>query len=332
MTAESTGSEADGRAGEAGLAIREVAAATGISPATLRVWERRYGRPVPRRLPSGHRRYSLGQVRWLRRVSEALSLGHAPAEVVTAGPQRLDALLRSSARTDDGASSPESAQAVEAALGHVADLAAGPLASVLEDAARDTHDALTFVHEVLAPLMRAVGRRWADGRIEVRHEHVASAAIAEVLTLERQRLPPPAFGPPLVLATLPDEHHVLGLHMAALVCRDLSVRSTLLGAHTPLADIAAATRETAAPGVLIATSPSSAGVGNDRVLADLRGRLPSATWLWVGGDVGRAGRRGPRGVLFLRDLPELADRLGREIAAGRLPSRPTSVRRPRNLC
>lgn len=41
-----------------GLTIREMAARTGVAPATLRMWEARYGFPLPARLPSGHRRYS----------------------------------------------------------------------------------------------------------------------------------------------------------------------------------------------------------------------------------------------------------------------------------
>lgn len=39
------------------LTIGDLAERTGISPATLRMWEQRHGFPVPRRLESGHRRY-----------------------------------------------------------------------------------------------------------------------------------------------------------------------------------------------------------------------------------------------------------------------------------
>lgn len=40
------------------LSIGEVAARTGVSVPALRMWEARYGFPVPTRLHSGHRRYS----------------------------------------------------------------------------------------------------------------------------------------------------------------------------------------------------------------------------------------------------------------------------------
>jgi DNA-binding transcriptional MerR regulator len=48
--------------------VGEVADATGLSPATLRAWERRYGFPAPERLPGGHRRYPAGQVQLLLEV------------------------------------------------------------------------------------------------------------------------------------------------------------------------------------------------------------------------------------------------------------------------
>ena len=53
----------------AGLTIREMAARTGVAQATLRMWESRYGFPVPHRLPSGHRRYRESQVDLVRQVA-----------------------------------------------------------------------------------------------------------------------------------------------------------------------------------------------------------------------------------------------------------------------
>ena len=55
--------------GEAALSIGDVVAATGVGEATLRAWERRFGFPAPRREPSGHRRYSAGEVERIRSTS-----------------------------------------------------------------------------------------------------------------------------------------------------------------------------------------------------------------------------------------------------------------------
>lgn len=50
------------------LRIRDVAERTGVSEATLRMWESRHGFPSPERLPSGHRRYSEADVELVARV------------------------------------------------------------------------------------------------------------------------------------------------------------------------------------------------------------------------------------------------------------------------
>jgi DICT domain-containing protein len=61
-----------------GLAIKDVAARTGLAAGTIRAWEQRYGFPMPARTPSGYRSYSDADVALLRRVvvfrSEGLSL------------------------------------------------------------------------------------------------------------------------------------------------------------------------------------------------------------------------------------------------------------------
>lgn len=51
-----------------GLSISDLVARTGVSEATLRVWERRHGFPQPDRTSSGRRRYSEEHVEQVRRV------------------------------------------------------------------------------------------------------------------------------------------------------------------------------------------------------------------------------------------------------------------------
>src|SRR3954454_8533986 len=50
------------------LTIGDLAERTGLSPATLRMWESRHGFPVPHRLESGHRRYTEADVEAIRSV------------------------------------------------------------------------------------------------------------------------------------------------------------------------------------------------------------------------------------------------------------------------
>jgi DICT domain-containing protein/predicted DNA-binding transcriptional regulator AlpA len=57
------------------LAIREVAERTGIAAGTIRMWEQRYGFPVPARTASGYRRYSDDDVDSLLKVASFRSMG-----------------------------------------------------------------------------------------------------------------------------------------------------------------------------------------------------------------------------------------------------------------
>jgi len=59
------------------LSIGDVVRATGISEATLRAWERRYGFPQPQREPSGHRRYAAEEVERILRVAAERERGIA---------------------------------------------------------------------------------------------------------------------------------------------------------------------------------------------------------------------------------------------------------------
>ena len=64
------------------LSIAAVERDTGLSKDTLRVWERRYGFPAPRRDAIGERAYTLEQVDKLRIVKRLLDAGHRPGRIV----------------------------------------------------------------------------------------------------------------------------------------------------------------------------------------------------------------------------------------------------------
>ena len=71
--------------GEQGLPIGELVARTGLSEGTLRMWERRHGFPLPRRRPSGHRRYDESDVELIRRVARHRDAGLSlPAAIARA--------------------------------------------------------------------------------------------------------------------------------------------------------------------------------------------------------------------------------------------------------
>jgi MerR family transcriptional regulator, light-induced transcriptional regulator len=70
----------------------------GVSPNTLRSWERRYGFPRPRRSPGGHRQYELAEIESLRvtlaethNVSSAIALARQRGEGPSSGSRLASA-------------------------------------------------------------------------------------------------------------------------------------------------------------------------------------------------------------------------------------------------
>ncbi len=280
------------------VSIGGLSEASGIAPATLRIWERRYARPVPVRLPSGHRRYTQDHVRWAKQVAEALSRGHKPSVVVRATNEELATLL---------------APAVVAAERPYGDLIAlirqhrGDQVIDLLDEECDRIGLRRLVTERVAPLVTAIGRAWANGALQIRHEHEASEHLETLLRRRRADVRPTATRPVVLLTTLPGEAHSLGVQMAACIATLEGAPVRVLGTSTPIEQIVAASKEMRADLVCLSVSLSSGGPDTDRRLAHLLRDLPSRMRLVVGGAGARGVRRGVRGVEYVETLEQLGE-------------------------
>jgi DNA-binding transcriptional MerR regulator len=81
-----------------GIRTNAAAELLGVSPNTLRSWERRFGYPKPRRTRGGHRQYDLGELESLRRallethnISSAIELARQRGEGPSSPSRMLDA-------------------------------------------------------------------------------------------------------------------------------------------------------------------------------------------------------------------------------------------------
>jgi len=294
------------------LSIGALSRATGIPVETLRTWESRYGFPEPARKPSGHRTYDARVVPRLRLIAEALARGHRACETVGASDAGLVALLHASptppaaAAWTAAAGSPPS---LEPLLAAVAALDGDTVRTLLvNEWAR--HGPIAFLDECVAPLVRRVGEAWADGTLEVRHEHFLTERLGDVL--RTLRLPFEARGeerPLVVLATLPGEAHGLGQQMAALVVAAAGCRTLLAGTDVPLEQILALAADVQARAVALSVSSAARGRQTARLVAWLRHRLPRRVHLIVGGDGAPRGVAGVESVDGFAALEQWAARL-----------------------
>lgn len=280
------------------LSIGGLARATGVAIETIRIWERRYGRPAATRLPSGHRRYSADDAAWLRRVAEAVARGVRASGAVTADGASLSRLLE-----PPGAPIPP---VVRDCLEYARDLDRRAIERRLRlDAARRTPR--EFVARVVGPLLTAVGRAWADGELRIRNEHLVSQIVAGELARLLDHARTSRRGARVVFATLPGERHGLGLTMAAVVAAHAGARCLILGADTPIAETAASVRDVSADAVVVSVSLAHGGVDADRDLAELRGLLDEGVRLFAGGAGTRRPRRGGNGIEYVEDFAAFED-------------------------
>jgi methanogenic corrinoid protein MtbC1 len=267
-----------------GYSIRVASRLTGVSSDTLRMWERRYGFPKPGRNGAQVRVYTDADVERLVLISRALKAGFRSGEVIHRGADELRALLVTSARADG--ENDRRTPTVESLLGRlVADDPEG-----LRDGLRRSVALLgpkLFLTDVAAPLIESVGEAWAAGRLAVRHEHLVSEVLSSKLRLLLSAYDDRAAGPTVLLATLSDEQHGLGLEMVALYLALEGVAPRLLGVNTPPDQIAEAAIALSAKVVGVSISEASEIPITEVHLKRVMSALPPDTEVWVGGKQAR---------------------------------------------
>lgn len=216
---------------------------TGLTPALLRAWEKRYGLLEPRRTEGGHRYYSEEDLRVLQHVTRRLEEGARIGEVAALGREEL--LARSSRvpapepqKDPPDAGSPESMPAL--LIGRLLEAAerydSPGLAQILDDAfAR--YSPLFVIRQILEPAARQIGDRWVEGTMTVASEHLFSGHVARRLQRLLDWVPVTHAGPRAICAGFPDETHEVGIlsvayHLALGGCRVL-----YLGPCLPLRDL-----------------------------------------------------------------------------------------------
>lgn len=290
--------------------ISDVERDTGVAKETLRVWERRYDFPQPLRDPFGERVYPTDQVVKLRLVKRLIDLGFRPGKVIGYSPEELQALAEKAADNSKSRNRtpqhPELQVYLDLCKSHQMDALRRKLSQALL-----VMGLKSFVIDLVTPLTTLVGDAWASGRFAVFEEHLFAESLQMVMRSAIFSVPQAnashngAPRPRILLTTLPQERHGLGLLMAEALFTAEGAHAISLGTQTPVPDIADAAH---ALGVDIVALSLSASMNPRQALdglKELRARLPAAVEIWAGGHCAVLRKRTPS---FLRvyDLPEIA--------------------------
>lgn len=256
---------------------------TGLSKDVLRMWERRYGFPLPQRDAHGERLYPAAQLERLCLIKRLIDQGHRPGKLMAVSDEELARLAPR--RPPIGASA--TAEAHDSAeLAELLALIRQHDASAYQQAMQQRlarQGLQRFVQDTVAPLARRVGEAWELGQLQIFEEHLFTELTQRLLRQAIATLPVGVGRPRMVLTTVPEEPHALGLLMLEAVLALEGVACIPLGTEMPLTEIARAASAHQADVVALSFSaafPRRQVVG---VLQQLRQQLPAHTELWAGG-------------------------------------------------
>lgn len=277
---------------------------TGLSKDTLRVWERRYGFPCPKRDSAGERVYSSQEIDQLRVLKRLVDAGERPGRLMAMSKAEL--MERLQRHTPMAVS--DAPRAVDDYLEILKSHDVQGLRRQLVHA-RERLGLARFVTDVVGPLNTRVGDAWMRGQLQIFEEHLYTESIQVVLRDAIGRMQPARSRPSVLLTTFPHEPHGLGLLMAeALMALD-GARCMSLGVCTPLWDIVLASQAQRID--IVALSFSGCMNPNQVVegLTELRAKLPSGIELWAGGAAPALHRRPVEGVRAIAAIGQIHDEL-----------------------
>jgi MerR family transcriptional regulator, light-induced transcriptional regulator len=280
------------------LNISAVERETGLSKDVLRMWERRYGFPKPRRDENGERQYSVGEVGKLRAIKRLMDVGMRPGKVIALSAEELNALADSRAHYPRESLAPALERDMLAMLhGHDLTAVQHTLANLVM-----RQGLQRFVLDTVSPLNRAVGDAWMRGELQVFEEHLYTEQLQVALRTAINTFPRQTGVPRALLTTFPSEQHGLGLLMVEALLVPEGVQCISLGPQTPLEDIRRAAVAHKVHIVALSFSAAFPVRQATDALLTLRRQLPVHVHLWAGGEMTRRVRKTLPGVVLIPDL------------------------------
>ncbi len=223
--------------------IQQAARFVGVTQATLRTWERRYGIVAPRRTESGYRSYDPPSIARLTTMRSLVDEGWTPKYAA-------EAILAGQVAVSQGGPPTTSVVAADTspAGAHAEEFLAGAAAIDLERLSRSIDAGMSvgsFEYAVdtwLMPTLVALGEHWERGDVDVAGEHAASHLVLRRLSAAFEAAGSRSRGPRVVVGLPAESRHELGALAFATALRRLGVEVLYLGASVPEASWLAAVR------------------------------------------------------------------------------------------
>ncbi len=284
------------------MTIQQLSKEIGISIDTLRIWERRYGFPIPTRNARGHRSYSGDQVDELRIVKKLQSLGHRPGKIFALSSAERRELLTVAAEQELPPN-----QALQQLTKEFSP-------SQIDEELREQLQKLglvSFIHQYALPLLQALDQGWTEGSISIAREHLVSDRLEQLLREQLVTEQPTKSQKQLLFLTLSGERHKLGLLLAAALFHAEGIGCILLNQELPISEVPQLASELQVDGVALSFSfhYSTRQAKND--LARLRNQLDPQFKLIAGGQAVQGGIQMQNLIICttLKQIPRICRKL-----------------------
>ncbi len=219
---------------------------TGVTPATLRAWERRYGILLPDRTAGGHRLYSardIAAIKWLKEhIEQGMTISRASAllqkQLYAAEDQTPHAtpLAPAVGPLAESLHAARSVDTIKADLYETLIDYDELTADEILSQAYSLHPIELVCTAVIEPVLVQLGRAWASGEIAISTEHFASNYLRRKLIALITH--GPATRPGLIaIGCAPTDLHEMGILLMSIFLRRRGYHVVYLGQAVPLEDL-----------------------------------------------------------------------------------------------
>lgn len=268
-------------------AIKAVAAQTGLTTHTIRVWERRYDIIKPLRTDTNRRLYSEDDVRKLKLLHQATQAGHSIGQLAKLPLDEIEQFVRDQNIPQPAPVLPFTDEKspdyfIAAALAATNNFDNEALDNILTQASVNFSQPV-LIDQVIVPFLHKLGEKWFEGDVRIAQEHAASAVMRTFLGRMLGSIHNIEKGPTLVTATVSGLYHEFGAMIVAISAATQGWRAHYLGPNLPAEEIVFTAKKMNAKAIVLSIIyPPNDDLVRDQ-LVHLRKLLPADFPILVGG-------------------------------------------------